>query len=162
MNKNTDQNFSMIHFLSLLEKKENQVLSDSEEKELDTYQSLLDSQLNYNTRFQYLSLFQEFLDGKKDLDRFFSQFTSLYFQDVLNSTILLSNREQLANVKIEFEMAAKMEKFDDRISELWSVARFEYEDEAERAFYESNYSLDVDKYSNSIRETYQQIQELLE
>jgi protein-tyrosine phosphatase len=159
---NTDQNFSMIHFLSLLEKKENQGLSDSERKELSTYLGLVSSQMNYDERLQYLSLFQDFVDGQKDLERVFTELTSFYYKDLHASKMLVSNREKLANVKIEFEIASKMNKFSDLIFDLWERLENEYENEANLAVYDSNYSLDVDKYSNYIRETYQQIQKLLE
>ena len=60
--------------LELLKKREEKSISSSESKELCNYSALLDRQLDWETRDQYLQLLKEFIEGKIDIGEFLRAF----------------------------------------------------------------------------------------
>lgn len=56
--------------LELLKKHEEKSISSTESKELFNYSAVMDGQLDWETRDQYLQLLEEFIEGKIDIGEF--------------------------------------------------------------------------------------------
>lgn len=138
--------------LELLQKREENCISTTESNELMNYSAMLDSQLDWETRDQYLHLLEEFLAKKIHIGEFFIAFKERgrLNEEVLN--ILESNL-------ILLEPHEKSNDFFDFIHQILEDCEI-YNPDPEPFRYE--YELDETEFRDSIEETYLQIKKFLE
>ncbi|MFT6843713.1 MAG: putative tellurite resistance protein B-like protein, partial [Psychroserpens sp.] len=80
--------------LELLKKRGEKSISSTESKELLNYSAVLDRQLDWETRDQYLQLLKEFIEGKIDIGEFLIAFEERgrlngEVLDILESNLIL-------------------------------------------------------------------------
>ena len=66
--------YNKKRYLKLLKKRGEKSISSTESKELLNYSAVLDRQLDWETRDQYLQLLKEFIEGKIDIGEFLIAF----------------------------------------------------------------------------------------
>jgi hypothetical protein len=138
--------------LELLKKREEKSISSTESKELLNYSAVLDRQLDWETRDQYLQLLKEFIEGKIDIGEFLIAFEE---RGRLNGEVL----DILESNLILLEPHEKSLDFLDFIQQILQDCDI-YNPDPEPFRHE--YELDETEFRNSIEETYLQIQKLLE
>jgi hypothetical protein len=137
--------------LELLKKREEKSISSIESKELLNYSAVLDRQLDWETRDQYLQLLKEFIEGKIDIGEFLIAFEE---RGRLNGEVL----DILESNLILLEPHEKSLDFLDFIQQILQDCEI-YNPDPEPFRHE--YELDETEFRNSIEETYLQIQKLL-
>jgi hypothetical protein len=137
--------------LELLKKREEKSISSTESKELLNYSAVLDRQLDWETRDQYLQLLKEFIEGKIDIGEFLIAFEE---RGRLNGEVL----DILESNLILLEPHEKSLDFLDFIQQILQDCDI-YNPDPEPFRHE--YELDETEFRNSIEETYLQIQKLL-
>ena len=137
--------------LELLKKREEKSISDTESKELFNYSAVLDRQLEWETRHQYLQLLEEFIEGKLDIGEFLIAFEE---RGRLNGEVL----DILESNLILLEPHQKSLDFLSFIQQILEDCEI-YNPDPEPFRHE--YELDETEFRNSIEETYLQIQKLL-
>jgi hypothetical protein len=137
--------------LELLKKREEKSISNTESKELLNYSVVLDRQLDWETRDQYLQLLKEFIEGKIDIGEFLIAFEE---RGRLNGEVL----DILESNLILLEPHEKSLDFLDFIQQILQDCDI-YNPDPEPFRHE--YELDETEFRNSIEETYLQIQKLL-
>jgi hypothetical protein len=137
--------------LELLKKREKKSISSTESKELLNYSAVLDRQLDWETRDQYLQLLKEFIEGKIDIGEFLIAFEE---RGRLNGEVL----DILESNLILLEPHEKSLDFLDFIQQILQDCEI-YNPDPEPFRHE--YELDETEFRNSIEETYLQIQKLL-
>jgi hypothetical protein len=137
--------------LELLKKREEKSISSTESKELLNYSAVLDRQLDWETRDQYLQLLKEFIEGKIDIGEFLIAFEE---RGRLNGEVL----DILESNLILLEPHEKSLDFLDFIQQILQDCEI-YNPDPEPFRHE--YELDETEFRNSIEETYLQIQKLL-
>lgn len=137
--------------LELLKKREEKSISSIESKELLNYSAVLDRQLDWETRDQYLQLLKEFIEGKIDIGEFLIAFEE---RGRLNGEVL----DILESNLILLEPHEKSLDFLDFIQQILQDCDI-YNPDPEPFRHE--YELDETEFRNSIEETYLQIQKLL-
>jgi hypothetical protein len=137
--------------LELLKKREEKSISSTESKELLNYSVVLDRQLDWETRDQYLQLLKEFIEGKIDIGEFLIAFEE---RGRLNGEVL----DILESNLILLEPHEKSLDFLDFIQQILQDCDI-YNPDPEPFRHE--YELDETEFRNSIEETYLQIQKLL-
>jgi hypothetical protein len=138
--------------LELLKKREEKSISSTESKELSNYSGVLDTQLDWETRDQYLQLLEEFIEGKIAIGEFLIAFEE---RVRLNGEVL----DILESNLILLEPHEKASDFLDFLCQILENCRI-YNPDSEPFRYE--YELDETEFRNFIEETYLQIQKLLE
>jgi hypothetical protein len=137
--------------LELLKKREEKSISSTESKELLNYSAVLDRQLDWETRDQYLQLLKEFIEGKIDIGKFLIAFEE---RGRLNGEVL----DILESNLILLEPHEKSLDFLDFIQQILQDCDI-YNPDPEPFRHE--YELDETEFRSSIEETYLQIQKLL-
>jgi hypothetical protein len=137
--------------LELLKKREEKSISSTESKELLNYSAVLDRQLDWETRDQYLQLLEEFIEGKIDIGEFLIAFEE---RGRLNGEVL----DILESNLILLEPHEKSLDFLDFIQQILEYCEI-YNPDPEPFRHE--YELDETEFRDSIEETYLQIQKLL-
>ena len=137
--------------LELLKKREEKSISSTESKELFNYSVVLDRQLDWETRDQYLQLLKKFIEGKIDIGEFLIAFEE---RGRLNGEVL----DILESNLILLEPHEKSLDFLDFIQQILQDCDI-YNPDPEPFRHE--YELDETEFRNSIEETYLQIQKLL-
>jgi hypothetical protein len=137
--------------LELLKKREEKSISSTESKELLNYSAVLDRQLDWETRDQYLQLLKEFIEGKIDIGEFLIAFEE---RGRLNGEVL----DILESNLILLEPHEKSLDFLDFIQQILQDCDI-YNPDPEPFRHE--YELDETEFRSSIEETYLQIQKLL-
>jgi hypothetical protein len=137
--------------LELLKKREEKSISSTESKELFNYSVVLDRQLDWETRDQYLQLLKKFIEGKIDIGEFLIPFEE---RGRLNGEVL----DILESNLILLEPHEKSLDFLDFIQQILQDCDI-YNPDPEPFRHE--YELDETEFRNSIEETYLQIQKLL-
>ncbi len=137
--------------LELLKKREEKSISSTESKELLNYSAVLDRQLDWETRDQYLQLLKEFIEGKIDIGEFLIAFEE---RGRLNGEVL----DILESNLILLEPHEKSLDFLDFIQQILQDCAI-YNPDPEPFRHE--YELDETEFRDSIEETYLQIQKLL-
>jgi hypothetical protein len=137
--------------LELLKKREEKSISSTESKELFNYSAVLDRQLDWETRDQYLQLLEEFIEGKIYIGEFLIAFEE---RGRLNGEVL----DILESNLILLEPHEKSLDFLDFIQQILQDCDI-YNPDPEPFRHE--YELDETEFRNSIEETYLQIQKLL-
>ena len=137
--------------LELLKKREEKSISSTESKELFNYSAVLDRQLDWETRDQYLQLLEEFIEGKIYIGEFLIAFEE---RGRLNGEVL----DILESNLILLEPHEKSLDFLDFIQQILQDCAI-YNPDPEPFRHE--YELDETEFRNSIEETYLQIQKLL-
>jgi hypothetical protein len=137
--------------LELLKKREEKSISSTESEELLNYSAVLDRQLDWETRDQYLQLLKEFIEGKIDIGEFLIAFEE---RGRLNGEVL----DILESNLILLEPHEKSLDFLDFIQQILQDCNI-YNPDPEPFRHE--YELDETEFRNSIEETYLQIQKLL-
>jgi hypothetical protein len=137
--------------LELLKKREEKSISSTESEELLNYSAVLDRQLDWETRDQYLQLLKEFIEGKIDIGEFLIAFEE---RGRLNGEVL----DILESNLILLEPHEKSLDFLDFIQQILQDCEI-YNPDPEPFRHE--YELDETEFRNSIEETYLQIQKLL-
>lgn len=137
--------------LELLKKREEKSISSTESKELLNYSAVLDRQLDWETRDQYLQLLKEFIEGKIDIGEFLIAFEE---RGRLNGEVL----DILESNLILLEPHEKSLDFLDFIQQILQDCEI-YNPDPEP--FKHEYELDETEFRNSIEETYLQIQKLL-
>jgi hypothetical protein len=137
--------------LELLKKREEKSISSTESKELFNYSVVLDRQLDWETRDQYLQLLKKFIEGKIDIGEFLIPFEE---RGRLNGEVL----DILESNLILLEPHEKSLDFLDFIQQILQDCEI-YNPDPEPFRHE--YELDETEFRNSIEETYLQIQKLL-
>jgi hypothetical protein len=137
--------------LELLKKREEKSISSTESEELLNYSAVLDRQLDWETRDQYLQLLKEFIEGKIDIGEFLIAFEE---RGRLNGEVL----DILESNLILLEPHEKSLDFLDFIQQILQDCDI-YNPDPEPFRHE--YELDETEFRNSIEETYLQIQKLL-
>jgi hypothetical protein len=137
--------------LELLKKRGEKSISSTESKELLNYSAVLDRQLDWETRDQYLQLLKEFIEGKIDIGEFLIAFEE---RGRLNGEVL----DILESNLILLEPHEKSLDFLDFIQQILQDCEI-YNPDPEPFRHE--YELDETEFRNSIEETYLQIQKLL-
>lgn len=137
--------------LELLKKREEKSISRTESKELFNYSAVLDRQLDWETRDQYLQLLEEFIEGKIDIGEFLIGFEERgrlngEVVDILESNLILLEPHQ------------KSLDFLDFIQQILQDCEIYNPDPKP---FRHEYELDETEFRNSIEETYLQIQKLL-
>ena len=137
--------------LELLKKREEKSISRTESKELFNYSAVLDRQLDWETRDQYLQLLEEFLEGKIDIGEFLVAFEERVrlngeVLDILESNLILLEPHQ------------KSLDFLDFIQQILQDCEIYNPDPKP---FRHEYELDETEFRDSIEETYLQIQKLL-
>ena len=139
------------HF-ELLKKREEKSISSTELKELFNYSVVLDRQLDWETRDQYLQLLEEFVEGKTDIGEFLIAFEE---RGRLNGEVL----DILESNLILLEPHEKSLDFFDFIQQILQDCEI-YNPDPEPFRHE--YELDETEFRDSIEETYLQIKKFLE
>lgn len=153
---------SKADYLFLLEKEQKgESLSPSEKERLEDYKKKFDLYLAYNRRFEYLTLFENYFQGKIDLDNFYEPFYDFFYEDIVSPSSRNSDLEQVAKNPMDFEIFSKVEKFSDLIMEIGSWYDHPYEVEFLKSFYDSNYQPDFESVIELIHKNYREIKELL-
>lgn len=137
--------------LELLKKREEKSISSTELKELFNYSAVLDRQLDWETRDQYLQLLEKFIEGKIDIGEFLIAFEE---RGRLNGEVL----DILESNLILLEPHEKSLDFFDFIQQILQDCEI-YNPDPEPFRHE--YELDETEFLDSIEETYLQIQKLL-
>ena len=137
--------------LELLKKREEKSISSTESKELLNYSAVLDRQLDWETRDQYLQLLKEFIEEKIAIGEFLRAFEE---RVRLNGEVL----DILESNLILLEPHEKSLDFLDFIQQILQDCEI-YNPDPEPFRHE--YELDETEFRNSIEETYLQIQKLL-
>jgi hypothetical protein len=137
--------------LELLKKREEKSISSTESKELFNYSAVLDRQLDWETRDQYLQLLEEFIEGKIYIGEFLIAFEE---RGRLNGEVL----DILESNLILLEPHEKSLDFLDFIQQILQDCAI-YNPDPEPFRHE--YELDETEFRYSIEETYLQIQKLL-
>lgn len=137
--------------LELLKKREEKSISSTESQELFNYSVVLDRQLDWETRDQYLQLLEEFLEGKIDIGEFLVAFEE---RVRLNGEVL----DILESNLILLEPHEKSLDFLDFMHQILQDCAI-YNPDPEPFRHE--YELDETEFRDSIEETYLQIQKLL-
>jgi hypothetical protein len=137
--------------LELLKKREEKSISSTESKELLNSSAVLDRQLDWETRDQYLQLLEEFIEGKIDIGEFLIAFEE---RGRLNEEVL----DILESNLILLEPHEKSLDFLDFIQQILQDCEI-YNPDPEPFRHE--YELDETEFRDSIEETYLQIQKLL-
>jgi hypothetical protein len=137
--------------LKLLKKRGEKSISSTESKELLNYSAVLDRQLDWETRDQYLQLLKEFIEGKIDIGEFLIAFEE---RGRLNGEVL----DILESNLILLEPHEKSLDFLDFIQQILQDCEI-YNPDPEP--FKHEYELDETEFRNSIEETYLQIQKLL-
>jgi hypothetical protein len=137
--------------LELLKKREEKSISSTESKELFNYSTVLDRQLDWETRDQYLQLLEEFIEGKIDIGEFLLAFEE---RGRLNGEVL----DILEFNFILLEPHEKSLDFLDFIQQILQYCEI-YNPDPEPFRHE--YELDETEFRDYIEETYLQIQKLL-
>ncbi len=137
--------------LELLKKREEKSISSTESKELFNYSAVLDRQLDWETRDQYLQLLEEFIEGKIYIGEFLIAFEE---RGRLNGEVL----DILESNLILLEPHEKSLDFLDFIQQILQDCDI-YNPDPEPFRHE--YELDETEFRSSIEETYLQIQKLL-
>lgn len=137
--------------LELLKKREEKSISSTESKELLNSSAVLDRQLDWETRDQYLQLLKKFIEGKIDIGEFLIAFEE---RGRLNGEVL----DILESNLILLEPHEKSLDFLDFIQQILQDCEI-YNPDPEPFRHE--YELDETEFRNSIEETYLQIQKLL-
>jgi hypothetical protein len=137
--------------LELLKKREEKSISSTESKELFNYSAVLDRQLDWETRDQYLQLLEEFIEGKIYIGEFLIAFEE---RGRLNGEVL----DILESNLILLEPHEKSLDFLDFIQQILQDCAI-YNPDPEPFRHE--YELDETEFRDSIEETYLQIQKLL-
>ena len=137
--------------LELLKKREEKSISSTESKELFNYSAVLDRQLDWETRDQYLQLLEEFIEGKIYIGEFLIAFEE---RGRLNGEVL----DILESNLILLEPHEKSLDFSDFIQQILQDCAI-YNPDPEPFRHE--YELDETEFRDSIEETYLQIQKLL-
>ena len=137
--------------LELLKKREEKSISNTESKELLNYSAVLDRQLDWETRDQYLQLLEEFIERKIDIGEFLIAFEE---RGRLNGEVL----DILESNLILLEPHQKSLDFLDFIQQILEDCEI-YNPDPEPFRHE--YELDETEFRDSIEETYLQIQKLL-
>lgn len=171
MNKNCYLSKERYLFLlqeSQILKQKGESLSDLDQKELANYEDFLAMQISYNSRVQYLSLLEDYLEEKIGLYYFYSSVNNLFWEQDRTCSNLQCDLEKLSNLTMEFEIYSKMTKFALLIHDIW--LRYDDSDLEELYWAESNinYKPEIDfkpafkEISNFIQQKYQQIKKCLE
>jgi len=137
--------------LELLKKREEKSISRTESKELFNYSAVLDRQLDWETRDQYLQLLEEFIEGKIDIGEFLIGFEE---RGRLNGEVL----DILESNLILLEPHKKSLDFLDFIQQILQDCEIYNPDPKP---FRHEYELDETEFRDSIEETYLQIQKLL-
>jgi len=137
--------------LELLKKREEKSISSTESKELFNYSAVLDRQLDWETRDQYLQLLEEFIEGKIDIGEFLIAFEE---RGRLNGEVL----DILESNLILLEPHEKSLDFLDFIQQILQDCEIYNPDPTP---FRHEYELDETEFRDSIEETYLQIQKLL-
>jgi hypothetical protein len=137
--------------LELLKKREEKSISSTESKELLNSSAVLDRQLDWETRDQYLQLLEKFIEGKIDIGEFLIAFEE---RGRLNEEVL----DILESNLILLEPHEKSLDFLDFIQQILQDCEI-YNPDPEPFRHE--YELDETEFRDSIEETYLQIQKLL-
>ena len=137
--------------LELLKKREEKSISSTELKELFNYSAVLDRQLDWETRDQYLQLLEKFIEGKIDIGEFLIAFEE---RGRLNGEVL----DILESNLILLEPHEKSLDFLDFIQQILQDCEIYNPDPKP---FRHEYELDETEFRDSIEETYLQIQKLL-
>ena len=138
--------------LELLKKREKKSISSTESKELFNYSAMLDRQLDWETRDQYLQLLEEFMEEKIDIGEFLIAFEE---RGRLNGEVL----DILESNLILLEPHEKSLDFLDFIQQILEYCEI-YNPDPEPFRHE--YELDETEFRDSIEKTYLQIKKFLE
>ena len=137
--------------LELLKKREEKSISSTESKELFNYSAMLDRQLDWETRDQYLQLLEEFVEEKMDIGEFLIAFEE---RGRVNGEVL----DILESNLILLEPDEKSLDFLDFIQQILEYCEI-YNPDPEPFRHE--YELDETEFRDSIEETYLQMQKFL-
>lgn len=137
-------------------------LSPSESEELSKYKWLLKLQLTYNDRFKYLTLLEDYVTGKIDLDPFYTEFYTVYIKNKHTYSNMEYDVEQLSNFPIEFELESKMTEFNDLIYDIWTEDEVVYSEEMNKTVWDSDYQPNIESTINLLYEMYREMKQCLE
>ena len=117
----------------------------SESRELASYQIILEKQVFYENRFQYIDLIQKYIDGKISCYKFQWNFFDLYHNHQKNFDKLIENLNQSSiDSTISFSKDSKMENFSLFVEEMVFFC-----DALDNCLTEDRFDLEIKKiYSN--------------
>jgi hypothetical protein len=79
-------------------------MTELEQKELKSYKLLVENQVFYNRREEYLSLVRNYLDKKITLGSFIADFLEMESHDARTAENMRNDFEQLSNFSIDSEL----------------------------------------------------------
>jgi hypothetical protein len=163
-----DINFDKIRYIELLKKEEtlkNQEISlldqnPKERRELFSYKIILENQIYYNRKAEYIFLVEEYLrenDGKDGADLFRWEFFSIYREDNkslenLEKEIIKDGLQRLSTFLID----AKSTEFSALINQIVGYCEFLTFDP------EDSYGMNLDQFRDSIEKIFFNMQKYLD
>lgn len=127
-------------------------INKSEYSELTSYQTILQQQVFYDNRSQYIDLIQKCIDGEINCYAFQWDFFAIYYDHIKIYHKLIENLNQAGiSSEISFYTDSKIKNFSLLIDELVPICEFLNEGLSERGFYrkmEKIYS-NIQKYAES-------------
>lgn len=123
-------------------------INKSEYSELTSYQIILQQQVFYDNRSQYIDLIQKCIDGEINCYAFQFDFFDIYYDHIEISNKLIENLNQS---EISFSTDSKIKNFSLLLDELVPMCEFLDEGLSEKGFYrkiEKIYS-NIQKYAES-------------
>lgn len=137
-------------------------LSPSESEELSKYKGLFELQLTYNDRLTYLTLLNDYIAKKIDLDSFYCKFNQVYMKNRQTYFNMRYDVKQLSNFPIEFEIDPKRVQFINLISEIWTEYEVLYSEEMNKTVWYSDYQPNIESTINLLHKKYREMKQCLE
>ena len=146
-------NYSQQRHLELLKLKYSHALTSKQQSELNTYSCVLDGQLDWEAKEQYIDLLQKLISGKINSFKFYIKFKE---RNELNADILDS-------LEANFLLLSPQEKsneFSDFIVEITDFC-YTYSELFESILTAEKFDSDDLKFRNSMEKLYLEMQKFL-